>query len=157
MSRSPSMTLREVREDDLSLFYEQQADPEAVRVARYPARDWDAFMAHWRTKVLGDPSVRKRSVLLEGEVVGYVTGFSRAGERCVGYWFGRAFWGKGIATVAVTEFVRAHETTRPLFAHTAVTNVGSIRVLEKVGFVQVGGTRIGKDGVEEVVRVLGFH
>jgi RimJ/RimL family protein N-acetyltransferase len=151
---SQSVTLRDVLEADLPVLYEHQAEPEAVRVAVYPSRELDAFMTHWKTKVLGDASVRKKAVLLDAEVAGYVTGFTRDGERCLGYWFGRDFWGKGIATAAVTEFVRDHETTRPLFAHTAVSNVGSIRVLEKVGFVRVGGTRIGKDGVEEVLMGL---
>ena len=40
--------LREVVESDLDAFYEQQADPEATRMALLPARDRPAFDAHWR-------------------------------------------------------------------------------------------------------------
>lgn len=28
-----------------SLFFEHQRDPDATRMASFPARDWDAFMA----------------------------------------------------------------------------------------------------------------
>ena len=39
---------------------------------------------------------------------------------------------EGIATQALGQFLVC-ETTRPLFAHAAADNAGSIRVLEKIG------------------------
>jgi RimJ/RimL family protein N-acetyltransferase len=42
---------------------------------------------------------------------------------------------------------------RPLLAHVAVHNHGSIRVLQKCGFVETGRGR-ADDGIEEVVFVL---
>ena len=59
------------------------------------------------------------------------------GKQLVGYWIGSEFWGKGVATQALGEFVAELEQ-RPLHAWVATSNVGSIRVLEKCGFVQVG-------------------
>ena len=51
--------------------------------------------------------------------------------------FGRqAFWGKGIATQALTDFLKLE--SRPLHAHVAKTNIASIRVLEKCGFKRIG-------------------
>ena len=41
------VTLRKVRKADLTVFYEQQLDPEATRMAAFPSRGRDAFMAHW--------------------------------------------------------------------------------------------------------------
>ena len=52
----------------------------------------------------------------------------------------RAFWGRGIATGALSAFLGIVET-RPLFAHVAKANLGSIRVLEKCGFKMVGEDR----------------
>lgn len=46
------ISLREVQESDLPIFFEQQLDPEAARMAAFPARDRDAFMAHWRKGVV---------------------------------------------------------------------------------------------------------
>jgi RimJ/RimL family protein N-acetyltransferase len=66
-------------------------------------------------------------------VAGNVLCWEQEGHREVGYWIGRAFWGKGIATRALGAFLR-EVTIRPLYAHAAAHNVGSIRVLEKCGF-----------------------
>jgi RimJ/RimL family protein N-acetyltransferase len=67
-----------------------------------------------------------------------VVSWTQDGVREVGYWIGKAYWGKGIATAALAEFL-AVEPTRPLYAHVARHNLGSVRVLEKCGFARVGG------------------
>src|SRR5258708_19593945 len=42
-----TITLREVTQEDLPIFFEHQLDAEATRMAAFPSRDRDAFMAHW--------------------------------------------------------------------------------------------------------------
>jgi RimJ/RimL family protein N-acetyltransferase len=138
---SVRVLLRDVRDDDLAIFFEHQRDPDANRMANFDARDRDAFMAHW-TKILRDESVVVRTVEVEGLVVGNVVSWEHDEERDVGYWIGREHWGKGIATGAVSAFL-SELGARPLHAHVAGHNVGSIRVLEKCGFERV-------DGVEEL-------
>lgn len=128
--------LRNVIDSDLPIFFEQQNDEEANRMAAFPARARDAFFAHWQ-KILADESGRKQTIVYAGQVAGYLVGFDRGGEREVGYWLGRAFWGKGIASAALAAFLDI-ETTRPLTAFAAAHNLGSIRVLEKNGFRKVG-------------------
>lgn len=140
--------LRDVIEDDLSTLFEHQRDPVATGMAAFPARDWDAFMAHWREKVLGGQGTSKKTILVDNDVAGHISSWSQDDKRLVGYWLGRAYWGRGIATAALAEFL-AHDTTRPLHAFVAALNVGSIRVLEKCGFRRVGEGHRGKDGVEE--------
>jgi RimJ/RimL family protein N-acetyltransferase len=144
--------LRDVTEADLAVFFEHQRDPEASRMAAFPPRELDAFTAHWTTNILGDATVIKKAVLVDGWVVGSVVSFDHGGERLVGYWIGREHWGKGVATRALSEFLR-HETTRPLVAHVAKDNVASIRVLEKCGFER-SGEHVGEDGVEELIMEL---
>ena len=65
--------------------------------------------------------------------------------------------GRGIATQALAQFTR-QLTARPLFAHVAVHNAGSIRVLEKCGFrrdlVQEATAPAPDDGIEELIFVL---
>lgn len=55
----------------------------------------------------------------------------------IGYWLGEEFWGRGIATEAVTAVTRhaidTHRLTR-LFATTFAHNIASARVLEKAGY-----------------------
>jgi len=124
--------LREVASADLPAFYEHQADPAACRMAAFTPRDRDAFFAHWN-RILADPDVLVRTILAGGRVVGNVGSFERDGPREVGYWIERASWGRGIATRALRLFLEI-EPVRPLHAHVAAHNAGSIRVLERCGF-----------------------
>jgi RimJ/RimL family protein N-acetyltransferase/phosphatidylglycerophosphate synthase len=150
------VVLREVQEGDLPVFFEQQMDPEANDMAAFPARDRDAFMAHW-TKILGDQTVTVKTILFGGQVAGNVVSWGQSGERDVGYWVGREFWGKGIATRALSEFL-AHDKARPLHARVARHNVASLRVLEKCGFAIRGegkpSTSPGGEEIEEVILTL---
>ena len=120
-------------------------------MAAFPPREWDAFMTHWRDKVLGDPTGLKQTILVGSEVAGNVVSWQSSAGRFVGYWLGRAFWGRGIATAALRIFVSEHEPMRPLQAYVATRNLGSIRVLEKCGFLRVGNPEMGGDGVEELL------
>ena len=96
-------------------------------MAGFPARDRVPFMAHWN-RILEDESVVKKTVLFEGDVAGNIVSFVNSGEREVGYWIGREFWGRGVATRALAEFLRL-EARRPLYA-----SVASIKDLENCGF-----------------------
>ena len=124
--------LRNVTENDLPVFFEHQLDPVATQMAAFPARDREPFMAHW-AKILGDNTVIKQTILFNGGVAGNIVCWEQSGDREVGYWIGREFWGKGIATRALSDFLHQVKT-RPLYAHVAKHNIGSFRVLEKCGF-----------------------
>ena len=133
---STTILLRDVITSDLPIFFEQQLDPVATQMAAFPARDREAFMAHW-TKILADKSNILKAILFDGQVAGNIVSWQQSGEREVGYWLGREYWGKGIATQALSAFL-GHVKTRPLFAHVAIHNLASIRVLEKCGFTITG-------------------
>jgi RimJ/RimL family protein N-acetyltransferase len=148
---SEIVELRDVVETDLPVFFQHQLDPEANRMAAFVARDRDSFMAHW-TKILRDDTGKARTVVVDGEVAGNVVSFELEGQRLVGYWIGKRFWGKGVATRALSAFLE-HETARPLYARVATSNVASIRVLEKCGF-EVSGRETHADGVEESILEL---
>jgi RimJ/RimL family protein N-acetyltransferase len=144
--------LRGVTGDDLPIFFDHQRDPVANRMAAFPARDREAFMEHWTSKVLGDDDVVKKTILFEGQVVGNIASFEMSGETLVGYWIGRDHWGQGIASRALS-LLLADVDTRPLHAHVAKHNVASIRVLEKCGFALVGEDTIveSDDELEELI------
>lgn len=128
--------LRDVTATDLPIFYEHQFDPEATRMAAFPPRDRQAFTAHW-TKILADDTVIKQTILYKGLVAGNIVSFDQFGDPEVGYWLGREYWGKGIATRALSAFL-SQVKVRPLYAHVANHNLASIRVLEKCGFTIIG-------------------
>lgn len=148
--------LRDVTESDLPVFYEHQLDPEATLMASFPSRSRDGFMSHW-DKLLKDESVLMKTILYNGDIAGNIVCFEQLGEREVGYWLGKQFWGKGIATRALEEFLKQVET-RPLYAHVAKHNTASRRVLEKCGFVVSGESKffsqILGDDIEEYVLIL---
>lgn len=148
---SPRVRLRGVEEHDLPIFFDHQRDPDANRMANFDARDREAFMGHW-AKILRDESVVVRTVESDGRVTGNIVSWEHDGERDVGYWIDRQFWGKGVATAALSAFLEELDT-RPLYAHVAAHNVGSIRVLEKCGFERTddGPTTADGDGVEELL------
>lgn len=150
MNQEEAKVLRDVRANDLDAFFEHQREPEATAMAIFPARDREAFDAHWR-RILADDTLIKKTIVHGDQVAGNVLSWQQDGQQLVGYWVGRAFWGRGLATRALQELV-TELTTRPLHAWVATSNVGSIRVLEKCGFVQVGSRTTD---VEELLFELG--
>jgi RimJ/RimL family protein N-acetyltransferase len=131
-----NVRLRDVEPADLPVLFEHQADPVASAMAAFPSREREAFMAHWE-RILAEATVRPQAIIADGRLAGNVVSFDRDGRREVGYWIGREFWGAGIATAGLAEFLRV-ETTRPLYAGVARENAGSLRVLEKCGFAACG-------------------
>jgi [ribosomal protein S5]-alanine N-acetyltransferase len=80
---------------------------------------------------------------VDGEAVGaigYVPGMDVERYSAeIGYWLGESYWGRGIVTEAlqlVTEYVFTTGNLLRLFALPFADNVGSLRVLEKAGYVR---------------------
>lgn len=127
--------LRNVAESDLPVFFEQQLDPESNYMAAFIREnhaDREAFMLHWQ-KITTDENIHIRTVIYLGKVAGYILSHDWLGDPEVGYWIGKEFWGRGIATQGLGAFLEEFDT-RPLYAHAAKDNHGSLRVLEKCGF-----------------------
>ena len=150
--------LREVRDEDLPVFWEQLRDPvlhQAAAFTRDYHYDRDAFDRFWAT-VRSAPTDLLRTVTADGDVAGSAAVFGPLAEREVTYTLGRAFWGRGIATRALAELI-ALEGTRPLHAEAAADNTGSLRVLEKCGFRVAGAKREfarARDAEIDVVRLV---
>ncbi|EST20995.1 hypothetical protein N566_27790 [Streptomycetaceae bacterium MP113-05] len=152
--------LREVRDSDLPAFWAQLNDPAAQHMAAVTREyhyDRRAFAAHW-AKVRTDPAVTVRTVVADEVVVGHAAVYGPPDEREVTYWIDSAHWGRGIATEALTLLIGL-EPVRPLYAHAAADNTGSLRVLARCGFTVVGrGTasaRARDEEIEEVLLTLG--
>jgi RimJ/RimL family protein N-acetyltransferase len=154
-----AVQLREVLDADLPIFFEQQLDPAANYMAAFTAKnpaDRAAFDAHW-ARIRTDARIILRTILFDGQVAGYVGTYEQAGEPQVTYWLGQQYWGRGLATLALSRFLASH-TRRPLFASAAKDNAASIRVLQKCGFALVGEVRsfanARGDEIDEVILKL---
>lgn len=145
-SEASKVRLRPVDGADLPILLAFQDDPVAAAMAAFPTRDPTSFFAHWAI-IRADPTVVARSIVVDGEVVGDIVSWLNKGEREVGYWIGRSFWGRGFATAALRLLID-ELPDRPLIAHVATDNIGSRRVLEHCGFIVVGEA-IADDGVPE--------
>ena len=145
------MQLREVLASDLDAFFAHQQEPEANLMAAYQARnpgDRAVFDHHWNN-LLNDPSVIVRTIEHDGDVAGAILVFE--GEKPeINFWTSSKFWGKGITTSAVDAFLAEYEQ-RPLIAHVVQDNVGSIKVLERRGFKQVGTEQVFSNARAKVV------
>ncbi|MFK0020632.1 GNAT family N-acetyltransferase [Streptomyces sp. NPDC090798] len=136
--------LRDVVEADLAMFLAYEHDPEAARRSRFTPRPRDAFMSHFRTRILGDDTVLVRTVTVGGEPAGNLVSWWEGERRFVGYWFGRPYWGRGIGTRALARFLEL-EKVRPLYADPFTGNTASVRLLERHGFQHHGTVRHGDD------------
>ncbi len=140
---TPALLLRDVIDNDLATFFEQQRDPVACQMAAFTAKDptdQAAFLAHWE-KLRAAATVIVKTIVLDGRVVGHVMSYEEDGRCEVTYWLGNEYWSRGIATRALADFLAHVNERRPIFARAAKDNAGSRRVLEKCGFEVIGEDR----------------
>lgn len=139
MATRNKISLRETLTTDLNLFFQFQLDKGAQYLAAFMpenSADRDAYLAK-HTKFLTDPAKTTRTILVDNEIAGSIAKFEINGEAEVTYWIDKRFWGQGVASAALKDFLNM-VTERPIFGRVAFDNYGSQRVLEKCGFVKVG-------------------
>ena len=131
------VSLRPASAADIPQFVRFLLDPDAAYMAAFVSvASAERHAAHWQ-EIMANPENTVLAIVWNGQTVGSAGTFFRNGDRELTYWIDRPFWGRGIATRAVAEVLRC-EPVRPLFARVASDNAGSLRVLEKTGFVQIG-------------------
>jgi RimJ/RimL family protein N-acetyltransferase len=144
---------------DAALLLELDSDPEVMRfIGPVGLPDVAAYRERVRTVWLPQGTHPHRGVFaLEekatGEFIGWIfqrpapayrfaaeAGFARESDLELGYRFRRSAWGRGLATEAAAELVRlalADEAVTSVVAVALVTNVGSWRVMEKIGMTRL--------------------
>ena len=133
------ITLRDVADDDIALFFAHQLDETAQQMAAFIAKDptdQSAFEEHW-AKIRTNDAVIIKTIEADQMVAGWILSYVIEGEREMSYWIDRAYWGRGIATGALKAYLSIVDE-RPLFARVAKHNIGSQRVLKKCGFKTIG-------------------
>lgn len=105
----------------------------------YALSDAEAFLSNVRNE---EGRKVSRVILLDDQLVGGIgLGPRPGGEEEIGYWIGKPYWGRGIATLAVRAFLAVLDELGvggDIEARTVASNRPSQRVLEKNGFVYSG-------------------
>ena len=137
-----SITLTETSVDDLNAFFQFQLDKEANYLAAFTSKDPNDKTAYIEkyAKFLTDPTINMRTIKVKGVIVGSIAKFIMENEAEITYWIDRNFWGQGIATTALKDFLKI-ENSRPIRGRVAFDNYGSQKVLVKCGFVKIGADK----------------
>lgn len=124
---------------DLNTLFEFQSDHEAIHLAAFTPKDPGDKIAYIEkySKHLADPSINTQTIKLNDVIVGSIAKYMMDNEAEITYWIDRKYWGQGIATKALTDFLKT-EPSRPIFGRVAFDNYGSQKVLEKCGFLKIG-------------------
>ncbi|MEP7038849.1 MAG: GNAT family N-acetyltransferase [Acidobacteriota bacterium] len=131
--------LKNTNTNDFDVLFNFQTDRDANYLAAFTQKkptDKDAYIKKY-TKLLSDETVNNKTIFINNEIAGSVAKFEIEGEAEITYWIGKDFWGKGIASKALTQFLEI-EKTRPIYGRVAFDNIGSQKVLEKCGFKKIG-------------------
>ena len=146
-------------EDDLNVFFEFQIDSEAIYMAAFtPVNPFDkiAYIDKY-LRLLSDPTIHMCTIKVDKLIVGSISKFDLHGDNEITYWIDKSFWGKGIATVALREFLKV-ELSRPIYGRTAFDNLGSQKVLLSNGFEKIRtdkGFAYGRgEEIEEFIYML---
>ena len=137
-----SITLTVTEKNDLNAFFQFQLDKEANYLAAFTSKDPNDKTAYLEkyAKLLIDPTVNTRTIKVNDVIAGSVAKFVMENAAEITYWIDRNFWGQGVATTALKEFLKT-EQIRPIYGRVAFDNYGSQKVLEKCGFVKIGKDR----------------
>jgi RimJ/RimL family protein N-acetyltransferase len=135
----PEITLRKTVLPDLECFFLFQLDEEANYLAAFTAKDPTDKAAYLQkySKLVNDPAINMQTILVGEIIAGSISKFEMEGRAEITYWIDKQFWGKGIGSKALTEFLN-NETTRPIYGRVAFDNIGSQKVLTNCRFIKIG-------------------
>ncbi len=139
MKKIIDLTLRPTTQNDLETLFKFQLDKKANYLAAFTSEDptdKKAYTEKW-IRLLTDERITTKTVIEDGTIVGSITKYEMNGNAEITYWIGKEFWGKGIASSALREFLKL-ETTRPIYGRVAFDNIGSQKVLTNCGFTKIG-------------------
>jgi len=137
-----NIKLVNTEQDGLNTFFEFQLDKESNYLAAFTSKDPNDKLAYIEkyTKHLNDPTINMQTIKVNDVIAGSIAKFVIENHAEITYWIDKKFWGKGIATAALKDFLRM-EKIRPIYGRVAFDNNGSQKVLEKFGFVKIGSDK----------------
>ena len=144
MLTTERLVLRPFTRNDNAAFRELAGDLAVARMTSDIPHPLSVAQAdHWLSPVAGE---HRFALWCEGSLVGGAGTFKRdCGTGELGFWLGRAYWGRGFATEGARA-VLAHAVGNASYSAFSSShfddNPASRRVLEKLGFEPAGAGRI---------------
>lgn len=134
--------LKERTEETVRIYFEKANTAEIKAVLPQKAKTVEEALEDYQQTLLPGAASYGRTIWLDQNYVGdiwcYGIQMEEEPDAMISYCvFEKAFWGKGIATEAVTIFLREISEKfqiETVGAFTFLNNIASIRVLEKNGF-----------------------
>jgi RimJ/RimL family protein N-acetyltransferase len=147
--RTPRLLLRSLRESDFDSLVTLANDYDIAAMTLrlphpYTRGDAEQFLEACSDSVRSGHAVF--AIEFDGQFAGCIGLHPNLDHRRaeLGYWIGKPFWGKGIATEAAREVVRwgfEEQRFNRIYAGCFSGNAASMRVLEKLGFKFEGISR----------------
>src|SRR6185295_2926961 len=108
MINDSKIILRKTEITDLEFFFIFQLDNEANYLAAFTSKDPTDKSAYLQkyTKFLNDPTINMQTIIVENIIAGSIAKFEIEGQAELTYWIDKKFWGKGVATKALKEFLK---------------------------------------------------
>lgn len=134
---SSLVRIRDVETNDLDVLFRMQGDSDSRWMAAFGTKDFndkEAFLIRM-SKIAADANSIFRVLEHAEEVIGFIGKWVDGDRPELMYWVDRKFWGKGIASSAVEEFLLQY-SQRPLYAHIVSDNLASQAILIKNGFTK---------------------
>jgi len=152
------LVIRSFGRGDIPAYAEIVADPSVTRfIGDGQPYDYDQASAYVEDLIALDAAtgISRYAVLLGDELIGFC-GFKDVGDHIdFGWRYARRHWGKGSATEAARAVLEHGVGTLGLTEIVAVAyeaNMGSVRVIEKLGFQRVGTIEDPRGPIAKYVR-----
>lgn len=140
MIRTRRLSLRPAHGDDFEALHKIFADPETMRYWDRPPHAPEDTRRFLRGIQDADPARSLEFIVERDSVLIGRVGMWRLAE--IGYIFDRAYWGHGYASEAVAaliaEIFARFDNVTEITAEIDPRNIGSDRVLRKLGFIETG-------------------
>lgn len=145
------ITLREVYDDDLPIFFGYLQDPHAQSMAASTFEDYSdpqAFSSFWAKLRRNEDAFVRTITRGDGpdNVAGHISIAPDDEGLQVRYWVDRSLWRQGIATAALRSTLD-QVADRPIFAHISRSNEAGATVLLRNGF-NLAGEESGFDNAK---------
>lgn len=149
MYETERLILRDVNLDDAELVEKYASDEQVAKTTLnipipYPKGSAKSFLADCiKSKQAGKLAISAVTLKSTKELIGLINISinNRYNRGELGYWIGRAFWGKGYGTEAAKRIVEIgfdEWKLNRIYAQAFTTNPGSYRVMEKIGLNHEG-------------------
>ncbi len=149
MIKTERLEIRRVRLDDWKEIQQIELAVDQTEYAQYDrpksTSDQEVYQWVWRWALLQFSMEHMFfGVLLDGEMIGYISCNRRPNGYEIGYAFHTDYWGNGYAKESIGALIQAlnGQGVDHFEAGTALNNTPSVKLLQSLGFKQTGAEKV---------------